>query len=403
MIQQLKEDQCLSTCTWKSNPFFKTQPEGPIAHYGIKWYEYYFRIDNTFPQLHDSPMVPEDLRCLSSCFDKYQQGSDLLTKIQQICSANGIDRQVPTHLEKGTQMVESNFSKIFANDCSQQPCLAARIFNPNLDCLAYYESKERTECSTNGVCNFVPSNRRDIGKFQGAQNERNLFGTSSFEIFSNTKKYTDQILRSFSPSSRAIKLCALAKLIQWYREDGDKYYTGQQPPTIFTKSETHGLFSSEAPTCDNFMPDIFGSLCNCVGTCAPPGYNATSSYTSNLIWHFETDNGLWECQDVCRQTSQCEFWTHSSFSSYFPRSNFDIFHCFLWRSCDIFSFSKENVIPGTLKQSVPAVSEHWSGPKDCSKYQMACPVVDRGEGYEVHINADMLLVVLAIQIISMAF
>ena len=372
----------MSSCTWKTNPFFKTQPEGPFAHYGIKWYERFFTAENTFPQLHDSPMVPEDLSCLSSCFEKYQQGSDLLTKIQRKCSANGIDRQIPTHLMEGTEMVESSFEKIFANDCDTKPCLAARIFNPNLDCLAYYETRERTECNTKGVCNFIPANGNKVGKVRGVQGNKNFFGTSTFATLEDD--FSKKMLRSFSPVSRAIKLCALAKLIQFYREDGDDYFKGRFPDSVFTTSKIHDLFAGDFPTCDKFMPDIFGSLCTCVGTCAPTDYNPTDQTTpSNLWYHFETDNGLWECQDICRKTEKCEFWTHSSFSSYFPRSNFDIFHCFLWTSCDTFSFSSENVYPGTRTQKIPAyaVSEHWIGPKYCSDYDQKCPVVTQGEGY----------------------
>ena len=129
------ENECLSSCTWQANPFFKTRPEGFDVHYGTKWYERFFTGDNTFPQLHDSPMVPKDLSCLSSCFVRYKSApSEILTTIQRECSNNGIDRQIPTHLETGTMMVEDNFTNIIS---------IPPVFNPNLDCLVYYETKER--------------------------------------------------------------------------------------------------------------------------------------------------------------------------------------------------------------------------------------------------------------------
>ena len=401
VIQKLREDQCLSTCTWKTNPFFKLQPRGPLVHYGIKWYERYFTDENTFPQLHDSPMVPEDLGCLSSCFDKYKQGSDLLTAIQRKCSAIGIDRQIPTHLRKGEEMVESKFFKIFPNDCETTPCLAARIFNPNLDCLIYYETKERIGCGSDGVCNFIPGSPtltepgNDVGlKLQGfselIQNKSHSFavsGTSTYTTRPNV--YTEKILRSSSPVIRALKLCALAKLIQFYREGGNEYYSWWTQPTLFDSQEVHGLFSGDHSTCDKFMPDIFKSLCPCAGTCAPPGYNPTSedqtNIPDNLLYHFETDNGLWECQDACRNNTACRFYTHSSFSKYFPRSNYDIFHCFLWRSCSDFNFSQEDVYPGTW-DTYPdvSISIHWTGRQYCSVDDPPCPCCEEeGVSYQV--------------------
>ena len=398
--QKLTENECLSSCTWKTNPFFKLQPRGPTVHYGIKWYETYFTAENTFPQLHDAPMVPEDLNCLNSCFDKYKHESELLTDIQRKCSAIGIDRQVPTHLQQGTTMVASNFSTIFANDCPPPSpfCLAARIFNPNLDCLVFYETKERTECSTNGVCNFIPgsggstteedANTKLQAVFQVVQNKSHYYeeeGTSKYTTFDT--KYTDKILRSSSPVTKAIKICALAKLLQWYKEGGAAYYplSYWDGPSIFLRPEVYDLFSGE--TCDDFMPDVFGSLCTCAGTCAPVDYDPTDKSAdrpNNLLHHFATENGLWECQDACRNTTACEFYTHSSVSEYFPTSNYDIFHCFLWRSCDSFQFSRESVYPATwATYPVVPISVHWSGPKDCSVYDQLCPVRGERESYQV--------------------
>ena len=111
VIRQLEEDQCLSSCTWKVNPFFKTQPgmnKSPLVHYGAKWWVFDFNEETTFPQLHDAPMVPENLRCLEDCFDKYIDDSE----VQRICSLIGLDRQEPTHTKEGYDLVQSNFSDL---------------------------------------------------------------------------------------------------------------------------------------------------------------------------------------------------------------------------------------------------------------------------------------------------
>ena len=154
MRRQLKEENCLSSCTWKVNPFFKTQPKGGLAHYGAKWWESEFTDENTFPQLHDAPMVPKDLTCLKGCFDKYKY-RDNLEMLLQNCSAIGLDRQVPTHTKEGYDLVQSNFSDLvnWPNKLS-----APLPLNPNLDCLVYYETKERKGCreENSGVCNFIP-------------------------------------------------------------------------------------------------------------------------------------------------------------------------------------------------------------------------------------------------------
>ena len=60
VIRKLEEDECLSSCTWKVNPFFKTLPNGDLAHYGAKWWEPEFTEENTFPQLHSQFVLPDD-------------------------------------------------------------------------------------------------------------------------------------------------------------------------------------------------------------------------------------------------------------------------------------------------------------------------------------------------------
>ena len=118
------------------------------------------------------------------------------------------------------------------------------------------------------------------------------------------------------------------------------------------------------------MPDIFGSLCSCVGSCAPRNYDPTSEADPNLILHFQTHRGLWGCQDACKQTENCEFYTHSKLSYFEEQDKYadipgdPVFHCFLWKKCDNF------FVPVQL-----AWLDLRSGPKDCTLYNQMCPIV----------------------------
>ena len=111
-LRQIKKENCLSRCTWKENPFFKSQPEGDAVHYGVKWYEPYYNNENTYPQLYDAPMVPENLKCLKNCFKRYLNNVELLEHVQTNCSKIGLDRQVPTHTKEGYDLVRSNYSNM---------------------------------------------------------------------------------------------------------------------------------------------------------------------------------------------------------------------------------------------------------------------------------------------------
>ena len=129
------------------------------------------------------------------------------------------------------------------------------------------------------------------------------------------------------------------------------------------------------------MPDIFGSLCSCVGSCSPRNFDPTDDTDSNLLLHFHTDQGLRGCQDACKRTEGCEFYTHSRMSYFEDPLKYQeiptspVFHCFLWRKCDTF------FIPNT---SPSATDFQWldlrSGPKDCSLYTQKCPVVKNASG-----------------------
>ena len=342
------------------NPFFKTLPKGDLSHYGAKWWESEFTDENTFPQLHDAPMVPKDLRCLRGCFHKYTGKLDLLSAVQEICSRIGLDRQVATHTKEGYDLVQSNFSDL-SNWC-ELPYLP---LNPNLDCLVYFEIKERNGCRSenDGVCNFIPD---QSGKRQSDSDTQRLDDDIETEI-TYPYDYRYNHLRAFDPVTRAIGICALAKVIQFHQ-------VGEYEGSDFTTPEAVNLFSGDSPsTCDHFMPDIFGSLCSCVGTCAIRNFDPTSDADPNLILHFHTDRGLWGCQEACEQTTipRCEFYTHSKLTYDYEEEGkfaeipgYPVFHCFLWKKCDNF------FIPGQTE---------WldlrSGPRDCALYTQLCPIV----------------------------
>ena len=362
MIRQLEEDQCLSSCTWKVNPFFKVQPEGDSVHYAAKWWEPEYTNENTFPQLLDAPLVPEDLRCLEGCFDKYIDDLDLLPKIQEKCSAIGLDRQVPTHTKEGYVLVQSSYTDLVNG---QPPFLktAPLPSNPNLDCLVYYETEERKGCRSEkgGVCNFIPAQTGGKVRSFGTQRLHKDIVTDITDI----TDYRPYLLRASDPVTRAIEVCALAKTIQVHLISDFK-------ESSFTTPEAANLFSGDSPsTCDHFLPDIFGSLCSCVGTCAPRSYDPTNEADPNLILHFQTHKGLWGCQDACKQTKYCEFYTHSKISlsegqdKYVDIPGHPVFHCSLWKKCDNFF--------------IPVQRYEWldlrSGPKDCAPYTQMCPIV----------------------------
>ena len=371
VIRQLEEDDCLSSCTWKVNPLFKVQPKGPSSHYAAKWYEPFYTLENTFPQLYDAPMVPKDLTCLKGCFEKFS--GKTLSKIQEKCSLIGLDRQIPTHTKEGFALVQSSFTDL-VNGRPPFFVSAPLPSNPNLDCLVYHETNERKECgSKDGVCNFIPSQDGLRPEPEGTRRRRGYTQRQDEDMETSiTKVYDDSLnylLRASTPVTRAIAVCALAKVIQFHK-------VGEIKESSFTTPEAVNLFSGDSPsTCDHFMPDIFGSLCSCVGSCATNrNFDPYTDSDSNLILHFYTGKGLWGCQDACKRTKNCEFYTHSELS-FFPGAfkeqdkykeipDSPVFHCLLWKHCDNFFIPDE---PG-----------HWqviSGPKDCSLYTQLCPVV----------------------------
>ena len=379
VIRQLEQDQCLSSCQkWKPNPLFKLDQSKDFSgqsHYWTRWHEPFNSAQNTFPLLHDAPLIPEDLNCVKGCFDVFRKDSVLLRRIQRECSASGFDRQIPTHFMEGHDHANSDFS------FHQYPSLPLPL-NPNLDCLLYYEMSERhgCRCSTCGVCNFIADQVH-----QGANKPRlNSGKTKQISSFitniTDPDDYRNFILRASSPVARAIALCAQAKInivIGDYSDNRDYSDYGDYSAKVNNFGGKQSLSSSDSEqTCDSFMPDVFGSLCSCVGSCGPSYFDPTndthSNSNANLILRFHTDRGLWGCQDACKRTVGCEFYTHSKLSYFEGQTKYaeiptsPVFHCFLWRKCDTF------FIPNT---SVGQWLDLRSGPKDCSLYTQKCPIV----------------------------
>ena len=381
MVRQLEEDQCLSSCTkWKRNPLFKVDQSSlpGESHYQAKWWEPSYFDQNTFPQLHDAPMLPEDLNCLEGCFDIFQKDSVLLGRIQKECSLIGLDRQIPTHIKEGDDLVNSGFTSII-------PSGVPLPLNPNLDCLLYYAMSERKGCrsSNDGVCNFIadqePSDRNRVNSGKTKQSSIPPIPIPPIPPIvsnvTNTGDFKNFILRASSLVTRAISLCAQAKVNQLWKVNVN---VSVNYADLVTLAE---LGNEPEQTCDSFMPDIFGSLCSCIGGCVPRHFDPTNDTDPNLILHFHTDQGLWGCQDACKRTEECEFYTHSKLSNFEDQTKYaeiptsPVFHCFLWRNCDTF------FIPNTRPK---ATGDGWldlrSGPKDCSLYTQKCPVVKNAFG-----------------------
>ena len=248
-------------------------------------------------------MVPVDLSCLSNCFniDDTDDGYLKLAEIQRECSKIGLDRQIPTHMSEGLELVKSNYTLIV-------PWYQYRIpiplpLNPNLDCLVFHETQERKGCSTkNGVCNYVADQSFNVQRTEGQTGLNNRLDYSvNTNITKVTENYKYKYLRASNPATRAKEVCALAEMIQFHTVHN---YLGPFTPHS-------DLFSGGSPTCDHFMPDIFGSLCSCVGSCTTGEFSDPADSNRdpppNLILHFQTNEGLWGCQDACKKTENCEF------------------------------------------------------------------------------------------------
>ena len=142
-----------------------------------------------------APMVPMDLSCLKGCFDKYLDKSYLLTEIQKTCSEIGLDRQVPTQTKEGYDLVQSNYSDLVN---WPDPTLDLPL-NPNLDCLVYFETKERNGCRNDGVCNFIQQQTNPEQRQSGIQK----LNPDIVTYITYYYDYRSNILRASSPVERA--------------------------------------------------------------------------------------------------------------------------------------------------------------------------------------------------------
>ena len=368
--RRVNEEQCLSSCTWQPNRMFKMRSvSDSFPFLSQLWYYTKFTTPTLLslvPLFNGIPMVPKNLDCLKPCFDKYSVTTNpkLLKKVQKHCSQHGFDRQVPTHAVEGDAHAQANFSNVtyifsFRNGSLVRYgrlCDFDLALNPNLDCLVDYEKRERTGCrdTNDGVCNFMGSPLIPGLPQVGI----NSLGPSPF----------DYNLRANTPVVKATAICALAKMIQFFS-------------FVFSLSNlsipTSWPEFSSPPTCDHFMPNIFDEqLCSCVGTCASKiDFDPTIDKDPNLILHFHTDLGLWDCQETCKNTDGCEFYTHSKVNYFQEQDKYredpvsPVFHCFLWRNCTKFFIPQQ---------------QEWldlrSGPRDCSVYNQNCPIVFDANG-----------------------
>jgi hypothetical protein len=143
------------------------------------------------------------------------------------------------------------------------------------------------------------------------------------------------------------------------------------------------IFPAPAPTCDHFLPDIFAQTCSCVGTCNI--YEGDGSPSNRVYW-FITEGGLDACQKACNNRDGCQFFTLSRTKSLIDVDGRDVpelHYCNMFNSCDTF------YIPaGTTGYNAPdpedprpgpgVISDHWSGPADCTGLTTACPIQEDG-------------------------
>ena len=101
MSDEVTVEECLWDCQWQPNPFYKD-----VFKWKTKLNVEDVTKDNTHLLLFTSPNVPRDLRCLEDCFKRFEAGSDWAkrSKVRRKCSANGLDRLIPTHTKEGQEI-----------------------------------------------------------------------------------------------------------------------------------------------------------------------------------------------------------------------------------------------------------------------------------------------------------
>ena len=366
------------------------------------------------------PQVPRDLRCLEDCFIRFEAGSDWAkrSKVRRKCSANGLDRLIPTHTKEGQEFIKSKYSDAYlfwanAGDFAS--------INPNLDCLQwkgkqfrrrsdetsnyigppFLEEPEEFRNTTRMKLRRKKPNRKDKSWKRGRNHKRRKtkrvrkmrqavdveeewYWQGTRQFLTNVEavhrdededeaddRWQRFMFRAPNPVAKAVEICSLAKYVQIY--NSYPRLTAAQisahsclPPTSVSKTP---LFSSGPEVCDNFLPDLFKQICRCVGRC--------KNINKNKIRHFFTEDGLWGCQNACRNEKGCEFYTLSR-----PNPDYildvgapDVNRCTLWRHCDAFEIPEDSTTRAT------SVSDHWSGPALCQKWKQFCPKLT-GSSYD---------------------
>ena len=410
----LRVDECLWDCDWKPNPYFKK-----VLKYVSKLNEEADSPTNAHLILSTSPKVPKDLNCLSDCFFRFQQNSTWAkrSKIRRKCSAAGLDRLIPTHLARAVTYTDSKYAESSAFwgplDTLGDTTDTLASVNPTLDCLNYkgkrirqnatetsnfidedFEELPELDRSTQRVSFVKRLKTKQTAKYKNKSKNRQPAETSSdmclgvagecdeewywqgnrqfhtnveaihksLEGEDDAEPWKRFMFRAYNPVGTAIEICSLAKFI-----DIQKYFFDSTKEAV---PQDFDVFPSGA-TCDHFLPDIFSTICRCVGTC--------KEQDSNLIRLFYTEGGLWSCQTACKAEDGCEFYTLSRPDSPAGVGDPDIQQCKLWSSCDTFTIPKGST--GYKDRGKTIISDHWSGPKTCNKEQK-CPLLE-STSYEV--------------------
>ena len=345
-------DGCLSDCTWKDNPFYKT-----VDVHHSKMNDRPRSAESSFQYLYTSPKIPTDLNCLSDCFAEYQPGtvSQELEDLRLNCSANGLDTLIPTSSRFGQEFIASNYSdlvlwyEVTFHEFKGLFLLASR--DPRLDCFLYSNRFLRIE--SDQVSNFIESD--SVDGVAGSSDTSTLFDTSNTDV-------TRFLFRASTALQTAIEICALAK-----RQSRLKALKDTSPNLQIVVED---LFGSE--TCDHFLPDIFEPVsCRCVGTCASTTVRRSNGLPKNHLDHFAATGGLIGCQNACQDREGCEFFTLSH-----KNGGFNVPICWLWKSCTQFRIPDKSTSYYNKNDKTWVISDHWSAPRDCSEQRTtSCPLL----------------------------
>ena len=355
---------CLSDCDWKVNPFYKT-----VDVHHSKLNERQRSSDNSFQYLYTSALVPTDLSCLSDCFAAYQyhpddESQDELEKLRLNCSANGLDTLIPTSYKYGAEFIASNYSDMvlwyevtnyeFTNNSKNFFQLASR--DPRLDCFLYAYKILRTESEQVG--NFIESGSVD-GE-AGSSDTATLFNTTNTDV-------SRFFFRASNTLQTAVEICVLAK-----RQSRLKAASIVFSDLDF---EVEDIFGSTTPTCDHFLPDIFGpTSCRCVGTCASTIIGPSSGLPENHLDHFVAKEGLVGCHNACNKAEDCQFFTLSQRK--INGTNLNLSICWLWRNCDSGFRIPDKSTSYKPEAGSWVISDHWSAPRDCNEQkETKCPTL----------------------------